>query len=62
VDEAVEAAATGFARIEWSALADGGLERLGRDAITVRCLQRPDGGLPASDDEPGALALVARSY
>jgi prolyl-tRNA synthetase len=62
VDDALEAAATGFARIAWSALADGGLERLGRDAITVRCLQRPDGGLPASDDEPGALALVARSY
>ena len=62
VDEAAEAAATGFARIPWAALADGGLEQLGRDAITVRCLQRPDGTLPQSDDEPGALALVARSY
>ncbi len=62
VDEAAEAAVTGFARIPWAALADGGLEQLGRDAITVRCLQRPDGTLPQSDDEPGALALVARSY
>ena len=62
VEEAAEAAATGFARISWATLADGGIERLGRDAVTVRCLQRPDGGLPTSDDEDGALALVARSY
>jgi len=62
VEEAAEAAASGFARIEWAALADGGLARLGRDAITVRCLQSADGGLPQSDDEAGAVALVARSY
>ena len=62
VEEAAEAAATGFARIAWSALADGGIERLGRDAVTVRCLQSADGGLPASDDEAGSTALVARSY
>ena len=62
VDEALEASATGFARIPWAALADGGIERLGRDAVTVRCLQTPDGDLPASDDDPDAVALVARSY
>ena len=56
------AASTGFGRIAWSALADGGIERLGRDAVTVRCLQTPDGDLPASDDDPDAVALVARSY
>ncbi|CAN5682493.1 proline--tRNA ligase [soil metagenome] len=62
VDEAREAAMNGFARIPWAALADGGIEQLGRDAITVRCLQSADGGLPLSDDEAGATALVARSY
>jgi prolyl-tRNA synthetase len=62
VGEAREAASTGFARIPWAALADGGIEQLGKDAITVRCLQSADGGLPQSDDEPGAMALVARSY
>ena len=62
VEEAAAAAATGFGRIAWSALADGGIERLGRDAVTVRCLQTPEGDLPASDDDPDAVALVARSY
>jgi prolyl-tRNA synthetase len=62
VGEAREAASTGFARVPWAALADGGIEQLGKDAITVRCLQSADGGLPQSDDEPGAMALVARSY
>jgi prolyl-tRNA synthetase len=28
----------------------------------VRCLVRPDGGVPDSDDEPGAIAVVARAY
>jgi len=62
VAEAAEAAAAGFARIPWAALQDGGLDTLGRDAVTVRCLQSADGGLPGSDHEDGAMALVARSY
>ena len=62
VDVAIEAAATGFARIEWSRLDDAAIEQLGRHAVTVRCLQTPDGDLPASDDEDGTVALVARSY
>ena len=62
IDEAREAAAEGFARIPWTALADGGIEALGRDAVTVRCLQAADGGLPASPDEPGVTALCARAY
>ena len=62
VDEAVEASATGFARIEWARLDDAAIEQLGRHAVTVRCLQTPEGDLPASDDEPGTVALVARAY
>ncbi len=62
IDEAVEAAGSGFARIPWSALAAGGEEALAQHAVTVRCLERPDGSLPASEDEADIVATVARSY
>ena len=62
IAEAREAASTGFARIPWAALADGGIDQLAKEAITVRCLQSAEGGLAQSDDEPGAVALLARSY
>jgi len=62
VDEAVEAAATGFARIPVAALGDDGEDRLAADSVTVRCLQRPDGTVPEADDEPDLIAWVARSY
>ncbi|MCB1256347.1 MAG: proline--tRNA ligase [Microthrixaceae bacterium] len=62
IGEAVEAAATGFARIPFDLLADGGVDELGRSAVTVRCLQLEDGSTPVEDHAPGAIALVARSY
>ncbi|MEX0766920.1 MAG: proline--tRNA ligase [Microthrixaceae bacterium] len=62
LDEAREAAAHGFAKIAWSALADGGVELLAQEAITVRCLQSADGGVAESDNEAGAVAFLARSY
>jgi len=62
VAEALEAAESGFARIPWPALADGGVEALGRKAVTVRCLQSADGEVPGAEDEPGVTALVARAY
>ena len=62
VEEAAEAARTGFARVPWSLLDADALERLGHDAITVRCLQDPDGDIPDADDAPGAIAVVGRSY
>jgi prolyl-tRNA synthetase len=62
VEEALEAASFGFGRIPWAALSGDGVRRLAQHAVTVRCLQTADGDLPASDDEPGAVALVARSY
>ncbi len=62
IEEAIEAAKVGFARIPWDAIKDGGEQRLAQDAITVRCLQTEDGGLPESEDDPGLVALVARSY
>jgi prolyl-tRNA synthetase len=48
VAEAIDAAATGFA--------------LMAEGVTVRCLQGPDGDVAVSDDEPGSVATVARSY
>jgi prolyl-tRNA synthetase len=62
VAEAAEAARSGFARIDWDLLKDGGEAALARDAISVRCLQTADGGLPAGEDDPGLVAYVARSY
>ena len=62
VDEAVEAAADGFARLPWSAVGVEGEERMRGDGITVRCLRREDGSLPSDDAEPGLLATVGRAY
>jgi prolyl-tRNA synthetase len=62
VEEAVEAAKVGFARVPWAQLADGGEARLAQDAITVRCLQQPDGSVPPSEDAPDLVAYVARAY
>ena len=62
IDEAHEAAQTGFARVPWAALGEAGEEVLANKGITVRCLQTEDGGLPMSADEPGVVAYVARSY
>jgi prolyl-tRNA synthetase len=62
VEDAVEGAATGFARVPWDLLRDGGEARLAQDAVTVRCLLRADGSIPDSDDEPDLVATVARSY
>ncbi len=62
VDEAAEAAASGFARIRWDVLGAEGERRLGSDAFTVRCLQREDGSLPDEDDDGPLWATVARAY
>jgi prolyl-tRNA synthetase len=62
VDEAAEAAGDGFARIPFALLGDDGEARLAESAVTVRCVQRPDGTVPDSDDEPDLVAVVARSY
>lgn len=60
--DAIEAAQTGWARVPWSAVGvDGEAEANGK-AVTVRCLFREDGSMPDSDDEPGLLAILARSY
>jgi prolyl-tRNA synthetase len=62
LEDAVEAAKVGFARLPWAVVRGDGERRLAEDAVTVRCLQRADGSLPADEDEPGTVATVARSY
>ena len=62
VDEAVEAAADGFARLPWSAVGAEGEDRMRAVGVTVRCLRREDGSLPVDDAEPGLLATVGRAY
>ena len=62
VEEAVEAARTGFARIPYSALGEEAEDRLAEHAVTVRVIQRPDGTVPANEDEPDLVAYCARSY
>jgi prolyl-tRNA synthetase len=60
--DAIEASQTGWARVPWSAVgAEGEAEANGK-AVTVRCLVRPDGSMPDSDDEPGLVAILARAY
>jgi prolyl-tRNA synthetase len=62
VDEAASAAATGFATLPWRVMGVEGEARLAEAGVSVRCLQRPDGTLAASDDEPDLVAVVAKAY
>ncbi len=62
VEEVAEAARTGFAAAPWDAIGPEGEDRLASSGVTVRCLQRSDGGLAESDDEPGLVAICARAY
>jgi prolyl-tRNA synthetase len=62
VDEAVEAAAIGWAKISWAAVGEEGEARLAESGVSVRCLQREDGSVPEYDTEPGLIAYCGRSY
>lgn len=60
-DRGAAAARTEFGRIPWRTLGVDGEAEPARDAVTVRCLQRPDGSLPEADDEDDLVAVGARS-
>jgi prolyl-tRNA synthetase len=60
--EALEASQTGWARVPWSAIGEQGEKEANGKAVTVRCLIREDGSMPDSDDEPGLIAILGRSY
>ncbi|MEW5352743.1 proline--tRNA ligase [Streptomyces sp. 16-176A] len=62
IEEAAEAAATGWARIPWATLGPEGEAALAEQGVSVRCLVAADGSVPDSDDQPGNVAIVARAY
>jgi prolyl-tRNA synthetase len=62
LEEAAEAARTGWATIPWSTLGPEGEATLAQSAVTVRCLTMPDGQVPESEDADGVLAVVGRAY
>ncbi|HEX2145337.1 MAG TPA: proline--tRNA ligase [Glycomyces sp.] len=62
VEEAVEAAQTGYARLPWDACGAEGEAKAAQSAVTVRVLQREDGSVPDSLDESGLIAYLARGY
>jgi prolyl-tRNA synthetase len=63
LEDAVEAGAVGFARIPMGALGQDGEDRLADKALTIRCLQRPDGTLAGPGDaDADLIAVVGRSY
>jgi prolyl-tRNA synthetase len=63
LEEAVEAGSVGFARVRLGTLGADGEDRLAQHALTIRCLQRPDGSLAEPGDvEDDLVAVVARSY
>jgi prolyl-tRNA synthetase len=63
LEEAIEAANSGFARIPMGALGAEGEDRLATQALSIRCLQRPDGSLAEPEDaEADLTAVVGRSY
>ena len=63
IDEVLEAAATGFARVPWSVVAgEDAKAALVDKAVTVRCIQRTDGTIADNENEPDLVAYCARSY
>jgi prolyl-tRNA synthetase len=62
IEEAVEAAATGWGRILWADLGPEGEAKLAEQGVSVRCLVAADGSVPAADDQQGNIAIVARAY
>jgi len=59
---AIEAAGVGFARIPWAKVGTAGETKANDLGVSVRCLTRPDGSVPDSEDEKGLFALLAKSY
>lgn len=62
IDEAVEAAATGWARMPWADLGAAGEAKLAEQGVSVRCLVTADGGVPDAEDQAGNVAILARAY
>jgi prolyl-tRNA synthetase len=62
LDEAIEAAASGWARVPWDIVGVEGEAKANALGVTVRCLLGADGSVPDDDDEPGMVAILSRAY
>ncbi len=62
LEDAMDAAQVGFARLPWRLVGDDGENALNDKSLSVRCLQRADGSMPESQDEDDLSCVVARSY
>jgi prolyl-tRNA synthetase len=61
--DAVAAGESGFARVPWREVGEDGELRLAAESLSVRCLQREDGGLAeAGEADDDLVAVVGRSY
>ncbi|BCB82208.1 proline--tRNA ligase [Phytohabitans flavus] len=60
--EAIEASATGWAKVPWSEVGPAGEKEANGQGVTVRCLISADGTVPDSEDEPELQAILARAY
>jgi len=61
LEETRQAAQKGFARVPWDLIREAEVD-LAKDALTVRCLQQADGGIPGSSADPDLIATVAKAY
>lgn len=62
IEEAEEAANSGWAYMPWATLGPEGEAKLAERGVSVRCLVAADGSVPESDDQPGNVAVMARAY
>lgn len=62
LDEALEAATTGWARVPWSVVGVDGEAKANAQGVTVRCLVRADGTVPDTETETDLIAILARAY
>ncbi|HEX6871536.1 MAG TPA: proline--tRNA ligase [Micromonosporaceae bacterium] len=62
LDNAIEAAGVGFARLPWAKVGVDGEAKANGYGVTVRCLTRADGSVPDAEDEPDLVAYLARAY
>jgi prolyl-tRNA synthetase len=62
LEDARKAAETGWAKLPWDLVGTEGETELATSGVTVRCLNRADGSVPASEDEADLVAYVARAY
>jgi prolyl-tRNA synthetase len=62
VAEAIEAAEDGFAKLPWATVGPDGERELNAHAVSVRCLQTPDGGVPDDAAAGDLIAVVGRAY